>query len=41
MLPYSVTFLIGWTVLLVIRIPLGLPVGPGAPLYLDDRAVMP
>jgi aminobenzoyl-glutamate transport protein len=40
MLPYSVTFLIGWTVLLVIWILLGLPVGPGAPLYLDDRVVM-
>jgi aminobenzoyl-glutamate transport protein len=40
MLPYSVAFLIGWTVLLVIWILLGFPVGPGAPLYLDDRVVM-
>jgi aminobenzoyl-glutamate transport protein len=40
MLPYSVTFLVGWTLLLVIWIVLGLPVGPGAPLYLDDRTVM-
>ncbi|HUE87172.1 MAG TPA: AbgT family transporter [Vicinamibacterales bacterium] len=40
MLPYSVAFLVGWTVLLVIWILLGLPVGPGAPLYLDDRVVM-
>jgi aminobenzoyl-glutamate transport protein len=34
MLPYSVVFLVGWTVLLVLWIVLGLPVGPGAPLYL-------
>jgi aminobenzoyl-glutamate transport protein len=33
MLPYSVTFLFVWTVLLVIWIILGLPVGPGAGLY--------
>jgi aminobenzoyl-glutamate transport protein len=36
MLPYSVTFLIGWTVMLVIWIVLGLPVGPGAGLYLQQ-----
>lgn len=35
MLPYSVTFLIVWTVLLVVWIILGLPVGPGAGLYLS------
>jgi aminobenzoyl-glutamate transport protein len=35
MLPYSVTFLVGWTVLLVIWILAGLPVGPGAGLYLE------
>ena len=34
MLPYSVTFLIVWTVLLVIWTAAGLPVGPGAGLYL-------
>ena len=34
MLPYSVTFLVGWTALLVIWILAGLPVGPGAGLYL-------
>ncbi len=34
MLPYSVTFLTGWILLLVIWILLGLPVGPGAGLYL-------
>lgn len=35
MLPYSVTFLAGWTILLVIWILIGLPVGPGAGLYLS------
>ncbi len=34
MLPYSLCFLIGWTVLLVIWMLLGLPLGPGAGLYL-------
>lgn len=34
MLPYSVTFFIVWTVMLVIWIVFGLPVGPGAGLYL-------
>jgi aminobenzoyl-glutamate transport protein len=34
MLPYSVCFLVGWTLLLMIWIGLGLPMGPGAPLYL-------
>lgn len=32
MLPYSVVFLIGWTILLVIWIIFGWPIGPGAPL---------
>ena len=35
MLPYSVTFLTGWTLMLVVWIILGLPVGPGARLYLQ------
>ena len=35
MLPYSVTFLIGWTLMLVVWILAGLPVGPGAGLYLE------
>jgi aminobenzoyl-glutamate transport protein len=35
MLPYSVTFLVGWVGLLVVWIVLGLPVGPGAGLYLE------
>ena len=34
MLPYSAVFLAGWTFMLVIWILLGLPVGPGAELYL-------
>jgi aminobenzoyl-glutamate transport protein len=36
MLPYSVTFLAGWTIMLVLWVTLGLPVGPGAGLYLDQ-----
>jgi aminobenzoyl-glutamate transport protein len=34
MLPYSVVFLIGWTVLLIIWIIFELPIGPGAPLLM-------
>jgi aminobenzoyl-glutamate transport protein len=34
MLPYTVTFLIGWSVLLMIWLLLGWPVGPGAPTTL-------
>ena len=34
MLPYSVTFLIGWSLLLIVWIVLGLPLGPGATLFL-------
>jgi aminobenzoyl-glutamate transport protein len=34
MLPYSLVFAIGWTLLLIVWIWLGWPVGPGAPLYL-------
>ena len=33
MLPYTIIFLIGWAVLLIIWITLGLPLGPEAPLY--------
>lgn len=33
MLPYSVTFFIGWTILLIIWILFGIPLGPEAPLY--------
>jgi aminobenzoyl-glutamate transport protein len=35
MLPYAVTFLVVWSVMLVIWMLLGLPVGPGAGLYLE------
>lgn len=34
MLPFTVTFLVVWSVLLVIWLLLGLPMGPGAGLYL-------
>jgi aminobenzoyl-glutamate transport protein len=34
MLPYTTIFLIGWVLLLVVWMLLGLPVGPGAGLYL-------
>jgi aminobenzoyl-glutamate transport protein len=34
MLPYTITFLIGWTLFLLAWMLLGIPVGPGAPLYL-------
>jgi aminobenzoyl-glutamate transport protein len=34
MLPYSVVFLVCWSVLLVVWVLLGLPLGPGAGLYL-------
>lgn len=33
MLPYSIAFLIFWTLLLIIWILLGLPLGPGSGLY--------
>ncbi len=35
MLPYSMAFLVFWTVFIVIWMLLGIPVGPGAPLYLN------
>ena len=35
MLPYSVTFIVGWTLMLVVWILADLPVGPGANLYLN------
>lgn len=35
MLPYSVVFLIGWSIMLIIWILLELPIGPGAPLRVD------
>jgi aminobenzoyl-glutamate transport protein len=33
MLPYSVVFLIGWSLLLVVWVLLELPIGPGAPMF--------
>jgi aminobenzoyl-glutamate transport protein len=35
MLPYSVAFLVAWTLMLIAWIALGLPVGPGAGLFLQ------
>jgi aminobenzoyl-glutamate transport protein len=35
MLPYTITFFILWSLLLIIWIILGLPVGPGAELFLN------
>jgi aminobenzoyl-glutamate transport protein len=35
MLPYSIAFMVGWMVLLVIWLLLGVPLGPGADLYLS------
>jgi aminobenzoyl-glutamate transport protein len=34
LLPYSVVFLLAWMVMLVIRLLLGIPLGPGAGLNL-------
>lgn len=33
MIPYSIVFLIGWTLLLIIWLTLGLPIGPGVSAY--------
>ena len=38
MLPYSVAFLLCWTLLLVLWIAIGLPVGIDAPLYLTETS---
>ncbi|HEX9760045.1 MAG TPA: AbgT family transporter, partial [Candidatus Acidoferrales bacterium] len=35
MLPYTVVFVILWTILLMIWMAFGLPLGPGAPMYLQ------
>lgn len=34
MLPYSIAFLVGWIILMIVWYLLGLPLGPSAPLYL-------
>jgi aminobenzoyl-glutamate transport protein len=36
MLPYTVVFMLCWSVLLMVWMLLGLPVGPGAGLYLQQ-----
>lgn len=38
MLPYTVVFLLCWSVMLIVWMLLGLPVGPGAALYLESGA---
>ena len=35
MLPYTLSFLLSWSLLLVTWVLLGWPVGPGAPLFLS------
>jgi aminobenzoyl-glutamate transport protein len=35
MLPYSIVFLIGWTLLLVLWIVFEIPIGPGAPMFIE------
>lgn len=37
MIPYSIAFLVAWTLMLVAWIALGLPVGPGAGLFLPPQ----
>ncbi len=37
MIPYSVIFLLGWTVMLVVWLALGLPIGPGVSLFYQAR----
>ena len=34
MLPYSLAFLVGWSILLALWIVAGLPLGPGAPVLI-------
>lgn len=35
MLPYSIVFLVGWAIMLMVWISMGIPVGPGAGLFLQ------
>lgn len=35
MIPYSILFFVGWSILLILWITLGLPLGPGAGLYYE------
>ena len=34
MLPYTIVFLIGWTLMMIVWIPLGLPLGPNSTIFL-------
>lgn len=36
MLPYSIAFIVGWTLLLILWLAAGIPVGVDAPLYLKN-----
>jgi aminobenzoyl-glutamate transport protein len=36
MLPYTFVFMIAWTLLLVVWVYFGIPLGPGAPMYYDS-----
>ena len=40
MLPYSMFFLLGWTILMIVWYLIGLPVGPEAPLHVQDMITM-
>ncbi len=40
MLPYSMFFLLGWTLLMIVWYLIGLPVGPEAPLHVEDMITM-
>ncbi|HET8963575.1 MAG TPA: AbgT family transporter, partial [Chitinophagales bacterium] len=35
MLPYTIVFTIGWSILLIIWVLLGLPIGPGAHIHMQ------
>jgi aminobenzoyl-glutamate transport protein len=34
MIPYSISFLIAWTILLIVWVLIGMPLGPGSQIYL-------
>jgi aminobenzoyl-glutamate transport protein len=40
MMPYSVAFFVLWTLLLIVWYLLGLPLGPGAPLFYRPMAAV-
>ena len=40
MLPYSMCFLVGWSLLMIVWYLVGLPVGPEAPLHVQDMVSM-